>query len=302
MSSVPTLTAPMGPRFVCGLIGQGIGSSLTPDMHEAVADRLGLTYVYRRIDIHELGLSPEEAVTLIPAAGRLGFSGLNVTHPCKRLAVAYVDELSDTAAMIGAINTVVFTEGRAVGHNTDVTGFAWGFDRDMEDVDRERVVLLGAGGAGGAVAHALLSRGARELVIVDVDPSRARALAHAVTEARGAQVRVAAPSALGEELGRADGIVNCTPVGMAHHPGTPFDPDLLQPRHWLLDVIYRPTVTELVRLARARGCRVATGAGMAIGQAVDSFRLMTGLDPDPAAFEEEFARLVASEETAHASA
>lgn len=298
MSSDPTPTEPMGPRFVCGLIGSGIGSSLTPDMHEAVADRLGLTYVYRRIDIHELGLSPQEAVGLIPAAGRLGFSGLNVTHPCKRLAVAYVDELSDTAAMIGAINTVVFTEGRAVGHNTDVTGFGWGFDRDMGDVARERVVVLGAGGAGGAVVHALLSRGAREVVVVDVDRVRAGALAGTAAETGGAPIRVADPSDLGAELQRADGIINCTPIGMAHHPGTPFDPELLQPRHWLLDVIYRPTVTELVRAAQERGCRVATGEAMAIGQAVDSFRLMTGLSPDPAAFEDEFARLVAREESA----
>lgn len=298
MTPDPVLTRPVGPRFVCGLIGQGIGSSLTPVMHEAVADRLGLTYVYRRIDIHELGLSPEEAVTLIPAAGRLGFSGLNVTHPCKQLAVDYVDELSETAAMIGAINTVVFAEGRAVGHNTDVTGFAWGFDRSMGDVERERVILLGAGGAGGAVAHALLGRGAQELIIVDVHAARARALAESVAAASGVHVRVAELSALGKELGLADGIVNCTPVGMAHDPGTPFDPELLQSRHWLLDVIYRPTVTELVRAARARGCRVATGEGMAIGQAVDSFRLMTGLEPDPATFEAEFARLVAREEIA----
>src|SRR5690606_11389605 len=120
---------------------------------------------------------------LIPAAGRLGFSGLNVTHPCKRLAVAQVDELSEAAVMIGAINTVVFTGGRAIGHNTDVTGFGWGFDRSMGDVGRERVILLGAGGAGAAVAHALLSRDAQEIVVVDIDPDRARALAEAVVDA-----------------------------------------------------------------------------------------------------------------------
>jgi len=302
MTPDPTLTVPMGPRFVCGLIGQGIGTSLTPDMHEAVADGMGLTYVYRRVDIHELGLSPEEAVQLIPAAGRLGFSGLNVTHPCKRLAVAQVDELSEAAVMIGAINTVVFTGGRAIGHNTDVTGFGWGFDRSMGDVGRERVILLGAGGAGAAVAHALLSRDAQEIVVVDIDPDRARALAEAVVDARGGRVRAGAPGGLAEELRRADGIVNCSPIGMTQYPGTPLDPGLLESRHWLIDVIYRPTVTELVRAAEARGCRVATGEGMAIGQAVDSFRLMTGLSPDPAAFEDAFARLVAREETAHVNA
>lgn len=298
MSLHPAPTTEMGPRFVCGLIGQGIGKSLTPTMHEAVADRLGLNYVYRRIDIHDLGISPEEAVRLIPAAGRLGFSALNITHPCKQLAVDFVDELSPAAEQIGAINTVVFEGGRAVGHNTDMSGFAWGFDRSMSDVGRERVILLGAGGAGGAVAHALLSRGIGELVIIDVDRARSRALADSVAAATGARVRTAEVIALSAELRSADGIVNCTPIGMAHHPGMPFPPDLLEPRHWLLDIIYRPAETALVEAARRAGCHVATGDGMAIGQAVETFRLVTGLEPDPVMFEEEFARLRAQEEEA----
>lgn len=299
MSRHPAPTTQMGPRFVCGLIGQGIGKSLTPAMHEAVADRLGLSYVYRRIDIHDLGLTPEEAVRLIPAAGRLGFSALNITHPCKQLAVDLVDELSPAAERIGAINTVVFEEGRAVGHNTDLSGFAWAFDRSMSDVGREQVILLGAGGAGGAVAHALLSRGVGELVIIDVDRTRSSQLADSVAGATGARVRPAGVIDLPGELAGADGIVNCTPIGMAHHPGMPFAPDLLGPQHWLMDIIYRPAETALVEAARGLGCRVATGDGMAIGQAVETFRLVTGLEPDPVMFEEEFARLRAQEEIVH---
>lgn len=299
MNPDPALTTAMGPRFVCGLIGQGIGTSLTPDLHEAVADRLGVTYVYRRIDIDELSIRAEDGVRLIPAAGILGFSGLNITHPCKQLAVEWVDELSSGAEQIGAINTVVFATGRAVGHNTDVTGFAWGFDRSMSDVARDRVVLLGAGGAGGAVAHALLSRHVGELVIIDVDQSRAAALARNVTAATGGSVRAADIATLPVELGGADGIVNCTPIGMTHHPGTPFEPALLEARHWLIDIIYRPSETALVESARAAGCRVATGEDMAIGQAIETFRLVTGLRPDPVMFEEEFARLRAQEDVVH---
>lgn len=301
MNPDPALTSAMGPRFVCGLIGQGIGRSLTPDMHEAVADRLGVTYVYRRIDTDELGITPEDAVRLIPAAGALGFSGLNITHPCKQLAVEWVDELSPAAQRIGAINTVVFRNGRAIGHNTDVTGFAWGFDRSMSDVSRERVIMVGAGGAGGAVAHALLSRGVQQLVVIDVDDARARSLATSVAAVTGGDVRALGAADLPWELGQADGVVNCTPIGMAHHPGMPFDAGLLQPRHWLADIIYRPAETDLVRAARAAGCRVATGEGMAIGQAIETFRLVTGLQPDPAMFEAQFARLRAQEEAIHVS-
>ncbi|GAA5165528.1 shikimate dehydrogenase [Ornithinimicrobium tianjinense] len=282
-------------RFVCGLIGGGIGRSLSPGMHEAEADRRGLHYTYRTVDITELGLSAEQGVGLIRPAGHLGFTGLNITHPCKRLAVAHVDELSPEAARIGAINTVVFTDGRAVGHNTDVTGFALGFRRDMPGADLGHVVQVGAGGAGAAVAHALVGLGVEDLTIVDVDEDRAVALASEVAVATGGAVVGAAPESLPDRLGRADGIVNCTPVGMAHHPGLPFDPDLLRAEHWLVDVIYRPLVTELVRAARERGCRTATGAGMAIGQAAESFHLFTGVRPDPADFAQHFDRLIALE-------
>lgn len=295
MTAQPSPVLAAGPRFVCGLIGSGIGESLTPAMHEAEADRRGMPYVYRRTDLTSLGLTPEEGVGLIRPAGLLGFSGLNITHPCKRLAVAHVDDLSTEAATIGAINTVVFTDGRVVGHNTDVTGFAHGFTRDMPDAALGHVVQVGAGGAGAAVAHALVSLGAGELVIADLDEARAAALATDVRAATGGHARSCGIDALAATMAAADGVVNCTPVGMAQHPGTPFDPDLLQDRQWVVDVVYRPLETELVRAARARGCRVATGAGMAIGQAVDSFTLFTGVRPDPEAVAQDFARLVDTE-------
>ncbi len=295
MTVQPSPVPAAGARFVCGLIGSGIGESLTPAMHEAEADRRGMPYVYRRTDLTSLGLTPEEGVGLIRPAGLLGFSGLNITHPCKRLAVAHVDELSPEAATIGAINTVVFEGGRVVGHNTDVTGFAHGFARDMPDVTLAHVVQVGAGGAGAAVAHALVSLGAALLVIADLDQERATGLASDVRAATGAEVRGIGLADLPAQLSRADGVVNCTPVGMAQHPGTPFDPAMLRAEHWVVDVVYRPLVTELVAAARARGCRVATGAGMAIGQAVDSFALFTGVRADADAVARDFARLVDTE-------
>ena len=147
--------------YVVGLIGAEIGPSLSPALHEREADELGLRYVYRRIDIAELGLAPEDVGELVAAARQLGFGGLNITHPCKQLVVEHLDELSPDAEALGAVNTVVFSDGSAIGHNTDWPGFQANFTRGLPDVDTDRVVLVGAGGAGAAVAHATLSLGAR---------------------------------------------------------------------------------------------------------------------------------------------
>ncbi len=153
---------PRGPKdsYLVGLIGSGIGPSLSPALHEREADRQGLRYLYRLIDIDALGVAPEAVGDLVRAARDLGFDGLNITHPCKQLVIEHLDALAPQAEALGAVNTVVFEDGRAVGHNTDVTGFAASFARGLPDAPLERVVQLGAGGAGAAVAHAMLTLGA----------------------------------------------------------------------------------------------------------------------------------------------
>ena len=163
--------------FLVGLVGTGIGPSLTPPLHEREADELGLRYLYRRLDLDRLGLRPEAIGDLLAAVRLAGFDGVNVTHPCKQLVIPYLDELSPDAEALGAVNTVVLRDGRAVGHNTDWSGFARAFDRGLPDAPLDRVVLLGAGGAGSAVGHALLTLGAQRLSILDADGDRAAALA-----------------------------------------------------------------------------------------------------------------------------
>jgi shikimate dehydrogenase len=267
--------------YLVGLVGQGIGPSLTPPLHEREADQLGVRYLYRRLDLDELGLPPSAVGDLLAAARVVGYDGLNVTHPCKQLVIEHLDELSPDAEALGAVNTVVLRDGRAVGHNTDWSGFARSFDRQLSDVALDRVVLLGAGGAGSAVAHALLTLGARRLTVLDVDGGRAEALAGSLAGHFGAdRVDGADTGALQERLAGADGIVHATPTGMAAHPGLPVPETLLRPDLWVADIVYRPLETELVRTARARGCRVMDGGGMAVFQAVDAFRLFTGLEPD----------------------
>ncbi|MEV3913725.1 shikimate dehydrogenase [Streptomyces canus] len=269
--------------FLVGLIGAGIGPSLSPALHEREADRQGLRYVYRLIDIDVLGVRPEAVGDLVRAARDLGFDGLNITHPCKQLVIGHLDALAPQAEALGAVNTVVFENGRATGHNTDVTGFAASFARGLPDVPLERVVQLGAGGAGAAVAHAMLTLGAGRVTVVDALADRAAELAASLNRHFGeGRAAAATPDRLPRLLADTDGIVHATPTGMAAHPGLPFPADLLRPELWVAEVVYRPLETELLRTARALGCATLDGGGMAVFQAADAFRQFTGREPDAA--------------------
>nr|WP_246212824.1 shikimate dehydrogenase [Streptomyces abyssomicinicus] len=280
--------------YLVGLIGSGIGPSLSPALHQGEADRQGLRYLYRLLDIDVLGIAPAEVGRLTRAARDLGFDGLNITHPCKQLVVEHLDALSPQAEALGAVNTVVFEDGRAVGHNTDVTGFAASFARGLPDAPLEHVVQVGAGGAGAAVAHALLTLGAGRITVVDAFAERAEALAAALAGHFGPDRAAAAPhgaESLARLLARADGVVHATPTGMAHHPGLPFPAALLHPGLWVAEVVYRPLRTELLRAAEAAGCATLDGGGMAVFQAVDAFRLFTGREPDAGRMLADFAGL-----------
>ena len=284
--------------YLVGLIGSGIGPSLSPALHEREADRQGLRYLYRLIDIGTLGVPPEKTGELVRSARDMGYDGLNVTHPCKQLVLPHLDELSADAEALGAVNTVVLRGGRAIGHNTDWSGFARAFDRGLRDAALDRVVLLGAGGAGAAVAHALLTLGTVRLTVLDVDPRRARGLAADLCERFGAARAVGEDlSRLAEHVAAADGLVHATPTGMAAHPGLPLPAELLRASLWVADIVYRPLETALVRAARAAGCRVLDGGGMAVFQAVDAFRLFTGVEPDADRMLAHFAGLVAAPDT-----
>jgi len=264
----------MRATFLCGLIGAGIQLSRSPALHEREADEQGLRYIYKLIDLDQLGVGIEALPALLNAARQMGFAGLNITYPCKQAIIPLLDELSEDARALNAVNTVVIRDGRMTGHNTDWSGFAEGFRRGLPDAKRDRVVLLGAGGAGAAVAHAALTLGVRELTIVDLDASRSAELAAKL----GARAR--AGTNLAAAMAKADGLIHCTPTGMAKMPGLPLDSGLLRARHWVAEIVYFPLETELLRVARAKGCRTLDGSGMAVYQAVGAFRLFTGIEPD----------------------
>ncbi|MFV0374987.1 shikimate dehydrogenase [Microbacterium sp.] len=266
-----------------GLIGDGVDPSLTPPMHEREADHHGLRYLYRPIDIGRIGRTADGVGDLLRAGRDLGFTGFNITHPCKQVVLGHLDEWSDDVDRLGAANTVVIVDGRLVGHNTDFTGFAAAVRAGLPGADLTRVLQVGAGGAGAAVAYATLQSGAAHLHIADLDADRAAALALTLRD-NFPRAEVSATSADADAIARAaadaTGIVQCTPIGMHHHPGTPFDPSILTPNQWVADVIYRPVETALLRAAQARGCRTLDGGRMAVGQAAESFALFTGLTAD----------------------
>ena len=214
--------------MLCGLIGAAIQGSLAPALQEEEARHHGIRLHYQLIDIEASSRGVEVLATLVEAARVMRFAGLNITYPCKQLVIPLLDELSEEAAVIGAVNTVVRRGDRLVGHNTDGAGWSWGFRRVLPAADLSRVVLIGAGGAGSACADAVLRLGAAHLVIVDKDRPRAAALA---TRLNGHfdDGRASATPDLPAAMSRASGLIHATPTGMPGTPGLPLPVELLRP-------------------------------------------------------------------------
>lgn len=267
------------PHFIAGLVGEGIGASRSPWLHEREADAQGVRLVYSLYDLAETPERDEALPMTLDAARRMGFAGLNITHPYKQRVIPFLDQLADGARRIGAVNTVAFRDGRAIGYNTDYLGFAEGLRRGLAGASFDQVVQLGAGGAGAATAHALLEHGTSNLHLFDVDKERAEALAAVLTAAfHHATIEVAQD--LNAVLGAADGIVNASPVGMVGHAGSPLPKGALRPSMWVADIVYFPLETELLKEARAIGCRTLDGIAMVVFQAAAAFDIFTGLTAD----------------------
>ncbi len=285
--AAPTVgcAAAAGQKLLLGLIGAGIQRSLTPALHEAEAAAQGLHLHYQLIDLDRVpsGQPPGAAAlpALLSAARTMGFAGLNITYPCKQAVIPLLDSLSDEAQAMGAVNTVVFKDGKASGHNTDGSGWRASLQQQLPGASLKRVVLLGAGGAGSAIAHALLRMKTESLVLVDSDTARAGELTerlNAMYSGRRASYTADAAAA----LAGATGLVHATPTGMDKLPGMPLPAALLRPDLWVSEIVYFPLHTALLQAATALGCKTADGAGMAVGQAVDAFRLFTGREADTA--------------------
>lgn len=264
-----------------GLIGSGIQASLTPAMHMQEGAAQGFRYDYELLDLNRLRLTPSDLPTLLDDAETRGLSGLNITHPCKQVVIPFLDELSDEALALGAVNTVVLKDGKRYGHNTDWWGFAESFRVGLPGADLTAAVQIGAGGAGVATAYAILSLGLKELMVFDRETARAVQLAKTMS-GLFPEASIRALNDIETAMNTVSGLIHATPTGMAKYPGVPLPPTLLHPRQWVAEIVYFPLETELVKEAAKRGCRVLNGGGMAVFQAVGAFRLFTGREPDAA--------------------
>lgn len=291
LTPAPGRARPRSPRHLVGLIGSGISRSLTPALHEREAAILGLDYEYRILDLDRLRRDPHDIGALLDDLEAEGYSAVNVTHPCKQLVIPALDRLSPDAERLGAVNLVLLGSDGREGLNTDWTGFGRALADGLPEVARERVVQFGAGGAGAATAYAALGSGVRELVLVDPDIAHADRLAAHLRELfPGHCIHACTPDVI--DLSSVDGVIHATPIGMAQHPGVAFDVEALPSNAWLAEIVYRPLETELLRAARARGLRTLDGSRMAVGQAIDSLRLITDHQPDPERMLAHFAELV----------
>lgn len=271
-----------------GLVGSGIQLSRTPSMHMAEAARLGIKYSYQKLDIDHIPGPSLELSEIIRAAEMCGFIGLNITFPFKKDVIQYLDVLSETAKAVEAVNTVVFMQGKRIGLNTDMWGFAESFRSGMADANRDNVLLVGTGGAGVAVANALVECGVKKLFLYDVNYANACELADRLNKRTGKLNGIEVLRDLKSLPSSLDGIVNATPVGMKKTPGSAFPIELLDEKYWVADIVYFPLETELLRAAREKGCKVLHGSGMAVYQAALAFELFTGVKPDNSSLYETF--------------
>jgi shikimate dehydrogenase len=287
-------------RILAGLIGRNIQGSLSPALFAAAFAAAGIDGFYHLIDADRLPGRP--LPELLDAIKAVGFAGANITYPFKQEILPLLDAIDPAAAQVGAINTVAIAkDGRTTGYNFDRYGWRNSFAETLgaDSARGTTVVLIGAGGAGRAVAFALMDLGAGTLVLHDLDLARAKALAADLAKHFGAS-RCRLADDLECEIAAADGIVNATQTGMSGFPGNPVPLAAIKPTHWTADVIYTPVETEFLKVAAANGARTLNGSGMVVHQAAEAFRCLTGETADIARLYRAFGKGLAARDGAKA--
>jgi shikimate dehydrogenase len=288
-------------RLLIGLIGANIMGSLSPALFASAFAAAKIDGFYHLMDVDRLpGRSLAQLVAAIKTAG---FTGANITFPFKQDVVPLLDAVDRGAAQVGAVNTIAIAhDGRTTGYNFDRPGFRRSFEESFGRASAQdaTVVQIGAGGAGRAVAFAMMDLGAALLKIHDLDGARANALVADVGAHYGA-ARCRLTTDLERDIAAADGVVNATQVGMRGFAGNPVPVSALKATHWAADVIYTPIETDFIKAAAAKGARVLNGGGMCVHQAAEAFRLFTGIEPDTALLHRAFAEALAARERGRVS-
>ncbi|PWW00329.1 shikimate dehydrogenase [Hoeflea marina] len=261
------------PRLRLGLIGGNIRASRSPALHRAAGRLAGLDTSYDLLIPDEMGLSFEQVLADCSAAG---YRGVNVTYPFKERVVPLLRICDPLIAALRAVNTVVFETHGMVGHNTDYSGFISAYRDRFGAAAPGKVVLVGAGGVGRAIAFGLVKLGAAELRIVDRDMTKAADLAGALAGLGGAGPAVVIEPDVRAASRSAEGILNCTPVGMVGSDATPVPDDCLDGVRWAFDAVYTPVETRFKTEAEAAGVSVLSGYELFFHQGVDAFGIFTG--------------------------
>lgn len=261
-----------------GLIGGNIQASRSPAIHMAEARANGLNLTYELFDLDLIAGGAAALPSVLESVRAQGFSAVNVTFPVKQQILPLLDDISDDVAALGASNTVAFRGGRAIGYNTDWVGFAENFRRGLPGARKDRIVLIGAGGAASAVAYALIKLGAERVSVYTRSLERGQSLVDRCNRIGDTEfISVDRPD---HAMREANGVINCSQMGMHGHPGLPISEHLLRPDLWVSDVVYMPLETPLLRAAKEQGCRTLGGGGMVVFQAAEAFRIFTGVEPD----------------------
>lgn len=257
----------------CGIIGNPVEHSLSPAIHNAAFRRLALNYVYLAWRVESIG----DAIRGLRALGN--FRGASITIPHKVSAVPFLDEIEPTARQIGAINTIVLEQGRLVGFNTDATGALRALREGGATLAGQRIIMMGSGGSARAIAFALAAESKAEaLMLLGVDDKERVALARDLRAKTSITVEeyLLDERALGRTVPDAQVLIHCTPVGMSPRADATCVPAaLLHPGLTVMDVVYNPRETKLLKEAKRSGCKTISGIEMFLNQAVAQFELWT---------------------------
>lgn len=260
------------PSIRLGLIGDNIQRSKAPLLHRLAGELCGLDIRYDLLIPAELGMSFDK---VFEQCRRSGYRGLNVTYPYKEEIVSLLRVDDPHVAAVGACNTILFEETGPLGFNTDYSGFAAAYRATFPGTRPGIVAIAGTGGVGKAIGFALADLGASALRLFDRDRYKAETLANALACAVP-NIAVSVTETIEEAVTGADGLVNCTPLGMVGHAGTAIPKQLLGSQSWAFDAVYTPVETEFLIDVRSCGLEVMSGYELFLHQGLDAFRLFTG--------------------------
>ncbi len=264
--------------YKLGLIGISIAKSSAPTLHTMLGEMYNLPVSYTLHDPEEN--TREAFVKTLNQLREEGFRGCNVTFPFKQIAVGEVSSVNDAVKKVGATNTLRITDSAIKAANTDYTGFIRGYRGRVGDLPAGKVLLIGAGGVGRAIAFGLFDLGATEIMVYDMFEASAQSLVDTV-KAAGYKASLVTQESFADAALSADGLVNGTPVGHYKSPGIPLAAELIGNQKWAFDAVYTPVDTEFLVTSHGKGLKIVSGFDLFFYQGVDAFEIFTDVEVDP---------------------